>query len=421
MKSIATQLHNLPHSPGVYLFKDTKKNILYVGKAKILSKRVKQYFTPHKKNTHPKLLSLRKEISSIEYRLCESEVDALITEAQLIKKYNPKFNVILRDDKNYFFIGITKENFPRIFITHQPDSKRQKLSCDFIGPFTDGFAIKETLKYLRTIYPYRHCLTLPKKPCLQYHLGRCLAPCAKPETKRQVRANVKIISAIFQGKRISVLTKLEKQIKAASRSEQYIKAAEIKKQIDGIKNVFLHTPFLQRFKEIKRTPYDWKNIESKLQKYLKTKNTLSRVECYDISNISGTNAVGSMVVFKDGIPAKDHYRKFKIKYSGSEPNDPKMMAEILTRRISHVEWEKPDVIIVDGGETQLFAAQSVLPETQLIMGLAKKQEELRTTHRATPIPAEKLGKDVLHFVQNIRDEAHRFAITYHRLLRSKLK
>ncbi len=420
MKSLHEELRTLPRSPGVYIFRDSKKRVIYVGKANVLYERVKQYFARETTKNHPKIIALRKEITSIDYRLCESEVDALITEAHYIKKYNPKFNVILRDDKNYFFLGITQEPFPRFFITHQPDSTKQMIPCDFIGPFTDGFAIKETLKHLRSLYPYRHCRTLPKKPCLQYHLGRCLAPCTKPETKSKVRSNAKAITDIFQGKRVSILKKLETRMKIVAQSENFIKAAEIKKQIEGIHIIFSHKRFLQRFKEIKRTPYEWEIIEHKLQSLLKTNLQLSRIECYDISNISGKHAVGSMVVFQKGIPTKSQYRKFKIRFSENEPNDPKMMAEVLQRRFKHNEWPIPDLVIVDGGITQLHAAQSVLPATQLVMGLAKKQEELYVPRRLAPTHADELGKDVLHFVQNIRDEAHRFAITYHRLLRGKL-
>lgn len=420
MKSFSQQARALPRSPGVYLFRDAKNRVIYVGKANILPERVKQYFT-RQAGAHPKISALRKEIAHIGHQLCESEVDALITEARFIKKYNPKFNVILRDDKNYFFVGITREPFPRIFITHQPDSAKQDIACDFIGPFTDGFAVKETLKHLRNIYPYRHCRTLPKKPCLQYHLGRCLAPCVKPETKTRVRGNIKSITDILQGKKQAILKKLETQMKQAARKEHFKKAAELKKQVEGIRNIFSHSRFLERFKEIRRGAYAWESIEEKLRTFLKTKSRLSRVECYDISNISGKYAVGSMVVFENGMPAKSQYRKFKIKYSGSEPNDPKMMAEVLSRRIKHLEWPTPDLVIVDGGITQLSAAQSVLPATQLVMGLAKKQEELCVPRRLAPTHADELGKDVLHFVQNIRDEAHRFAITYHRKLRSKLK
>lgn len=420
MKSFTQQIRALPRSPGVYFFRDVKNRVIYVGKANILSERVKQYFT-QQAGTHPKISALRKEIAHIDCQLCESEVDALITEARFIKKYNPKFNVILRDDKNYFFVGITREPFPRIFITHQPDSTKQNIACDFIGPFTDGFAVKETLKHLRNVYPYRHCRTLPKKPCLQYHLGRCLAPCVKPEAKTHVRRNIKIITDILQGKRQAILKKLETQMKEAARKENFIKASELKKQIEGIQNIFSHTRFLERFKEIRREAYVWESIEKKLQIFLKTESRLFRVECYDISNISGKYAVGSMVVFENGMPAKSQYRRFKIRYSENEPNDPKMMAEVLSRRIRHLEWPAPDLIIVDGGITQLSAAQNILPETQLIMGLAKKQEELRAAHNPIPIHADEFGKDVLHFVQHIRDEAHRFAITYHRTLRGKLK
>ena len=420
MKQIKEKIRSFPSSPGIYFFKDKAGKVLYVGKANNLRARVRQYFM-RSGNRHPKTEALVRESARVSFKLCESEVDALIAEARFIKKYAPKYNVILRDDKNYFFVAISKEAYSRISLTHQPDMFGSSTSKHIIGPFTDGGALKETLRLLRGAYPYCTCKPGTKRACLNYHLGRCLAPCVHPKACAQTKRNVQAIVAILEGKRNALMRALTARMKRASRAEEFQKASEFKKQIDGIQNIFSHRFFLERFREIKQAKPQWSVVEKKIQLLLKTKKTVGRVECYDISNISGTHAVGSMVVFGNGEPSKNQYRKFKIKYSGDTPDDPKMMAEVLARRIKHSEWQMPDLIIVDGGKTQLSAAQSVLPKTQLVMGLAKKQEELYTPVRPLPILAKNLGKETLFFVQRIRDEAHRFAITYHRKLRGKIR
>ncbi len=416
MKYPKKKLRALPSAPGIYFFKDVKGKVLYVGKANNLRARVRQYFA-RSSERHPKTEALVRESDRVSWKRCESEIDALIAEARSIKKYSPKYNVILRDDKNYFFVCISKEVYPRLCITHQPPLFGSSTSKHIIGPFTDGGALKETLRLLRGAYPYCTCKPATKRACLNYHLGRCLAPCVHPDARTKTKRNVQVISAILEGKRNALLRALTARMKRASRAEEFQKASELKKQIESIQNIFSHRFFLERFQEIKQAKPRWSVVEKKLRLLLKTKKSIRRVECYDISNISGKHAVGSMVVFENGAPDKKNYRKFKIKYSGSESNDPKMMAEVLARRIKHDEWPMPDLIIVDGGQPQLSAARAVLPELQLVVGLAKKQEELYTVIRPTPTLAKSLGEETLFFVQRVRDEAHRFAIAYHRKLR----
>ncbi|MBI3671199.1 excinuclease ABC subunit UvrC [Candidatus Azambacteria bacterium] len=407
-------IKNIPKKPGVYFFKDKSGKVIYVGKASILKNRVSQYFQS-KSKLSPRIQKLVENIFDVEFLICESEIDALIQEAHYIKKYNPKYNVLMRDDKNYSFVGITKEYFPRIFITHQP----AKLKADYIGPFTESFALKETLKMLRKTFPYRHCIKLPKKPCLQYHLGRCLAPCVYPETKAKVKKNIKYIKQILKGERTALLKKLEREMKEFAKKEKFEKAGELKKQVENIKKIFAHKYTLEKFKNIKRDAIDWKKAEAYIQNFLNIKNSISRVEAFDISNISGKYAVGSMVVFTDGLPDKKEYRKFKIKFSGDEPNDPKMMQEVLKRRLKRKDWPEPDLIILDGGITQLNAVKSIADKKYLIISLAKKEEEIYTPKNPMPQPTKNMPEEIKFFFQQIRNEAHRFAITYHRKLRSK--
>jgi len=413
MKDIKIKLKELPKSPGIYFFKNKKKEIIYVGKANDLRARVRQYFA-RTKEQHPKITALVSEIAHLDWQECQSEIDTLIEEAKNIKKYRPKFNVLLRDDKNYFFVAITKEIFPRIFITHQPV---KIFKADFIGPFTEGKSLKQVLKILRKIYPYCACKTHAKRPCLQYHLGLCLGPSIHPERKKAIRQNISAIKQILNGKRQTLLKKMKSQMMESAKKENFIKAEELKNKIKSLENIFAHRLFLG-VDSSQAQAQRWDKAKSSLQAFLKSKKEIRRVEGYDISNIGGQYAVGSMVVFENGEPNKSQYRKFKIKYSGTEPNDPKMMAEILARRMRHAEWPAPDLIIVDGGITQLNAARSVLPKNQPVISLAKKEEEIYIPGKRAPIPTEQISKEFKLFAQHLRDEAHRFAIAYHRKLRS---
>src|SRR3989344_2624841 len=391
-KKIKERLAKFPRKPGVYFFKDKKGKIIYIGKANDLRARVRQYFT-REKDRHPKISALVAEIARLDWQECESGIDALIQEARLIKKHHPKFNVLMRDDKNYFFIGVSKENFPCIFITHQPVSflkaKSYKLKSDFIGPFTDGAALKQTLKILRRIFPSRLCRKAPKRPADIRELARDFMPYAIPKTKAEVRRNIKITTGFLTGKKQSILKKLEQLMLRNARAENYSLAEKYKNQLESLRNISAHHPFLM-FRD-RDSKHNWSIIQAQIQSILMFRVPVSKhiekVEGYDISNIGGQYAVGSMVVFVDGLPDKSQYRKFKIKYSGMESNDPKMMAEILARRVKHAEWPMPDLIIVDGGIAQLSAARSVLPKNQPVISLAKKEEEIYIPEKRAPIPA----------------------------------
>jgi len=272
---------------------------------------------------------------------------------------------------------------------------------------------------LRNVYPYCNCKTQPKnKPCFQYQLGRCLSTCAILKNKKVSQQNIKAIYNILGGKRKVILNKLEVQMKNAARRQDFQKAQINKEKMDRLGKLFEHRFTFERFKSIKRDVVHWGTIQGKLQKLLKTKQSILRIEGYDISNISGKFAVGSMVVFEKGVPTRDQYRKFKIKYSGDTPNDPKMMSEVLMRRMKHREWQSPDLILVDGGKTQLTAARKVIPEKQLVLSLAKQNEEIYLPTKVNAIKAETLGIEFLLLMQHIRNEAHRFAIGYHRKMRS---
>lgn len=424
MQQLKNKLKKVPQKPGVYFFKDKAERIIYIGKAINMRNRVAQHFSVNRDES-PKAAALRKEIRNMGWKMCESGIDSLIEEARLIKKYAPRFNIIFRDDKNYAYACITAEKpYPRMFVVHQPEKtiKGAPLYQKSIGPFTSVFALKQTLRLLRGVYPY--CLARPnslRRPCLDYHLGRCLGACVDRKVHARTKRNIHIIIQILSGERKGIMRKLRGAMKAAAHAQEFVKAEEYKQHIERLEDVFAHAPSLEQpWRPVReKNPAEWLSVERVLRALTRAARTIHRVEGYDISNISGKFAVGSMVVFMNGYPDKKQYRKFKIKYSGDTPNDPKMMAEVLSRRFTHQEWPMPDLILLDGGKGQLGAAGRVIPQRQLICALAKENEDIYLPRSSHPIRASSLGTPFLFFVQRIRDEAHRFAVSYHKKLRSK--
>ena len=415
-----TKTPQLPKSSGVYVFKKDRE-FLYIGKASNLKERVKNHFS---QPTYRDGLFLDK-VKKIGFIKTDSEIEALILEANLIKKYQPRYNIAWKDDKNYFYVGITKEAFPRILITHQP---KQKLEINYVGLFVDGKSLKATLKVLRKVFPFRTCKTLPKHPCLWYQLGRCPALCLiKPEIpgfkekiKSEGQRNAKNLMGILQGKKNQVLKNLKKEMKKASNLENYEKAAKIRDQIRALEKVLAHAKIFELEAPQK---VDWPQIQKILQKILNTKIKISRIEAYDISNIQGQEATGSLVTFVRGLPDKNFYRKFKIKIAG-KPDDIAMIKEVLKRRLKHPEWGLPDLILIDGGISQLNAARKSKiqnPKSKKIpvIALAKKENKLYIEGQKKSILLKSLPREIFNLILQLRDEAHRFAISYHKKLRAK--
>lgn len=456
------KISRLPKSPGVYAFSARGRSaiggkqgreFLYIGKATNIRERVKNHFP------QPVYRDglFTNQVQKVGYLKTNSEIEALILEADLIKKYQPKYNVVWRDDKNYFFVAITKEDFPCVFWTHQIKVKGQKLKVKslFIGPFVEGTVLKQTLKILRKVFPYRTCKTLPKRPCLWYQLGRCPAPCllkspkdpapnseagptgqaklaeqiplAYLRMKKECQENVKNLIKILQGKKKLVLRNLKKEMKAASISQDFERAAKIRDQIMALERVLAHAKiFTEAEAVLKRPEKEWLSVQKILQNILKIRKKISRIEAYDVSNIQGQQATGSMVTFINGQADKNFYRKFKIKISG-KPNDIAMIKEILRRRLRHPEWPYPDLILIDGGKAQLNVALQVLKKYQRksalksakisVLALAKRKNELYLENRESPILLKNLPREIFNLILQLRDEAHRFAISYHRKLR----
>jgi len=417
-------ISRLPNTTGIYAFYN-KGRLLYIGKATNIRERVKTHF--QQPNFRDNLFI--DKVSKIGYEKTGSEIEALLLEAKLIKKYLPKYNIVWKDDKNYFYVGITKEDFPKVFITHQTESKSLKSKANFLGPFVDGRSLKEALKALRKAFPFRSCNFLPHKPCLWYQLNRCPAPCiTKSQTAKQIPAvgikieremkrNIKNLVEIIQGNKLQVLDGLKKEMRMLSKKQKYEEAAIIRNQIISLEKVLSHSHIIES-----NGSYTKQLLENKpqqiLEKLLRTKGSVEKIEAYDVSNIQGKEATGSMITFINGIPEKSLYRKFKIKAEG-KPDDVAMLKEILKRRLKHEEWQMPDLLLIDGGKAQLNAARKVVKNRIPIVSIAKRKNELYLENRKNPILLKTLPREVFNLILRLRDEAHRFAISYHRKLRRK--
>ena len=409
----------LPSFPGVYIFLDANGNILYVGKAINLKKRVSSYFA--KKNLGEKTHILVSQIAKIRTIEVQSEIESLLLEANLIKKFLPKYNINLKDGKAYPLIKITvKDKYPKVLVARKIDDPNSL----YFGPFPNSGAMRIVLKTVRKIFPFQSVLNHQNKPCLYYHIGLC--PCPEVFKDPNYQKTIKHIIKFLGGKTKNVIKDLEKERDLFSKDQEFEKASVVQKQIEAIKLITskFYKPTVYELNPNLREDIRLEEL-NELQKYLENGgvkiHNLRRIECYDISNTSGKNATASMVVFKDGEKDSASYRKFRIRGSYNEkPNDFAMMEEVIERRLKHNEWETPGLIIVDGGKGQVSSALKALAKMQRnipLIGLAKREETI-----ILPDFSEiKLPKDSkqLHLIMRLRDEAHRFAITYHKKIRGK--
>lgn len=396
-----------------------------MGKAKNLNKRVSSYFLS-RSDLGIKTQALVEKVKKIKTIDTYSELESLLLEANLIKKYNPHYNLRLTDGKNYLLARITiKDEAPKILFARQAIEK----NSIYFGPFPNSSDLKLVLKLIRKIFPYQSVANHPKRYCLYYHLGLC--PCPPmfkiQEQTKEYKSNIRHLIHFFEGKKDVLIKDLISERDIESKNENFEKASEIQKKIDAINLITspINNPF-----EYETNPNLRSDLRNKeLKELLKTLQAngvsvtkLNRIECYDISNISGTNATGSMVVFINGERDSSSYRRFKIKRPPKViPNDFAMMREVINRRLTHSEWGRPNLIIVDGGKGQISSAKKALFESNNedipLIGIAKREELLITSDFVTI----RLSKSsvALTLVRRIRDEAHRFAITYHKKLRSK--
>ena len=545
-ENLKETLKLLPSLPGCYIYYNKDNEIIYVGKAKILKRRVKSYF--NKKHDSVKVQILVSQIERLEYIITNTEVEALILESHLIKKHKPRYNILLKDDKKYPYFLVTDEDFPRISVVRKKNMNPEK--GRYYGPYTDVRAMYSTLDFLKKIFPLKQCKT-PKfkdRPCLYYHIGRCMAPCQNLVTSEEYKNIVHQAELFLAGKQTELMKQLMEQIQKYSDSLQFEKAArlrdsylDLKKTLEKQKVVYENTKlnediislmaedgifaivilmvregrlidkkdFVYEVEEEDRTEFfatffkeyystlslefpdkvisneleavgekalyeewleilagkkvkisygksaqgkelqsladknakvvldnaklskmskireDFNEIGSYLAEKLRLKNFPYRIECYDISHIQGTNTVASMVTFINGLSKKSEYKKFKIKTTEGKPDDFLSMKEVLTRRLSHLgekNWDKPDLIIIDGGKGQLSSVMDIIKELGVegidVVSLAKRNEEVFLPKQSEPVILPR-NSSALFLFQRIRDEAHRFAITYHRNLRSK--
>jgi excinuclease ABC subunit C len=394
----------LPDQPGVYCFTDARGTVLYVGKARSLRKRVASYFRPQ--GLSPRIAQLMARVAGVEVLRTASEAEALLLEARLIKERQPRYNVSFRDDKTYPLLKVTNEPYPRLVVTR----RRLPDGAAYFGPYTEAGLMHEAVRFLRRVFPMRTCAAFPKTPCLEYHLGQCLAPCAGYVGATSYQRIVDDLLAFLRGERDALLRDLSRRMDQAARRRRFEEAARLRDQIQALTSVIV-----AKEKSLAAGPLE------QLQAALKLPRAPRRIEAFDLSNLFGQWAVGSMVVFTDGKPHKAHYRRFQIE-TVRGIDDCAMMREVIRRRYSGSLAKAlplPDLVLVDGGKGQLAAACEALGALALrlpAMGLAKRFE--RIVLPDTPEPIVLLPTSpVLHLVQRIRDEAHRFAITYHRLKR----
>lgn len=389
--------------------RDKNRTILYIGKATSLRHRVISYFQRPQEARLERMLS---QVNNIDIQRTDSVIEALLLESNLIKKYEPRYNVKLKDGKSYLGIYITKEDWPRVLPIRESDYHRikparpQRLAGsandggrgEFYGPFPSSKEVGDALQIIRKLFPFRvSCIPMSGKACFEYHLGMCPGVCAGKLSQKEYAETIKQIKLFLKGRKKEAIRSLEKEMRRLGKEMQFEKAAKLRDQIFGLKHI-------QDVSMIRD-----EDIEG-------LKPLPARIEAYDISNISGAFAVGSMVVFTEGLINKNQYRKFKIK-TVKGADDVASLKEILSRRLKHKEWQFPDLILIDGGKPQVNGAKEVLSSIKInipVVGIAKGPKR----DRNDIISDKDLDIDKKLLVR-LRDEAHRFAIEYYRLRHRK--
>lgn len=420
----AKQITSLPHTSGVYLYKDIHGAIIYVGKAIDIQKRVKQYFV-NSLQLSAKTNQLVSAISTIDHIKTISEFDAILLEAKLISMYQPKYNMIAKDDKSPIYIHIPlHDELPIVSLTRK--------SKDAIGPFQSTRMAKQILATIRKIIPFCRQKIHAGKRCFYTHLGLC-NPCpsdivtldtlSRKKYTKIYRKNIFLLKHVLSGKAIGIRNVLYNDMLTYAKVHNFEQAALIRNQIQHLdhllKSHFDPSFYMTPTQDIGETvEHELNDVLAILAPYYKTLTSLDRIECIDISHISGTNAVGSLVVLDHGMINTSLYRKFSIRLIKGQ-NDTEMIKQVITRRLRHPEWAVPNLLIVDGGKTQLNAALSCIHSIPTI-GLAKRFEHIIVVDngilKELHIQASRPG---VHVLQRIRDESHRFAHTYHIYKRKK--
>lgn len=422
----------LPKVPGVYLLKDGKGVVLYVGKANVLPARVVSYFVPAadhgpKKN---RMLPLIEDFDVVE---CESEWEAMLAEARLIKDIHPRFNTAMTDGRSFPYLVVTmRDDFPGVFITREPAAERFK-GAKVFGPFTSGYALRDSMKLLQRVFRFRTCeLDIREaderrrffRPCLLHPIKQCTAPCAAKVSREAYRADIDRFVRFIESKRSVMIRELRRDMEAAAEARRYEEAALLRDQMTAIEKLDERGKKSDGWQpEIESFATDPRKGLQSLAKTLGIEGDLRCIECIDIAHLQGTETVGSKVCFVDGRPLKDEYRKYKIRTAGND--DYMSIREVVSRAYRDAGADQqlyPDLVIIDGGAGQLTAAMEAFAQFDkappCVVALAKKEELIYTTSSDEPI---RLGRNNLglKLCQQLRDEAHRFAQAYHHLLRRK--
>lgn len=432
LEHIRKHVSGFPKSPGVYLMKDAEGRVLYVGKAKDLRSRVMSYFQPSADllNTRgPDICRMVEKVSDIDYIECESEVDALLKEARLIKDVQPPHNVLMKDDKTFPYIEITiRDDFPGVYVTRTPRPKGSKL----YGPFLSATAIRDAMNALQKVFKFRSCeLDIREdddsrrffRPCLLHAINQCTAPCAALIGKEDYRRDIDRLKKFLASKRSVLIRQMNKEMEAASKERRYEEAARLRDRLKAIQSLALSGDVDE---DVQPEVFfiDPRRGLDKLAELLGLEAPPRCMECIDIAHLQGEATVGSLVCFIDGRPFKSGYRRFKIG-TVEGVDDYAAIREVIARRYRYAaEGEElyPDVILIDGGLGQLHAGMTVFGEMNvrpaMVISLAKREEEVYIQARSAPIRLAR-NNEALRLLQHMRDEAHRFAQSYHHTLRKK--
>ncbi|MBP5204789.1 GIY-YIG nuclease family protein [Candidatus Saccharibacteria bacterium] len=417
---LKAKLKTLPSSPGVYFHKNQSGEVIYVGKAAVLKNRVRQYFQNTEKD--PKTAALVAEIYDTDWIVVDTEMDALFLESEMIKRYKPKWNILLRDDKTVSYVRIDmKSEVPYVSMTRQPQDDK----ATYVGPFYAKNTIATALRILRKVFPY-YDKPYDGKKTLNTDLGLTPGIEIGKSTPAEYKKNLRKLIRYLEGNRQKLISEIEKEMKKASALGEYEQAAELRNQYFGLKGLRKKIVFSD--KEFLDISSDQALIQ--LQKMLNLPEPPRRIEGYDISHEQGTNVVASMVVFVNGVSDRSEYRKFKLRHQKND--DTANMREIIERRLKHQEWDLPDLIILDGAEGQISAVVDLLTDMKLpVIGRDKSGDHTKNADVAIVIPDKASNQlsfrhevlppssHIAKLIARIDEEAHRFAITYHRLLKRK--
>ncbi len=424
----AEKVRSFPHAPGVYLMKDGAGRVIYVGKAKDLRSRAGSYFLKAAAE-EPRTARLVREIRDIDYLEAESEIDALLVEARLIKDIQPRFNQDLKDDKSFPYLEIyTREEFPRVEITRQPKGRGTKL----YGPFAAVRGLRGALQVLQKIFKFRTCsLDIHEsderwrwfRPCLLASIQQCTAPCNLRISREQYRKDIHRLQKFLEGKKQSLLEEMRQEMAGAAADLRFEDAARLRDEVVLLESLDQRGE-LDRHVQPEVFPLDPKRGLAGLQKVLHTSQRLRTIEGVDIAHLVGTDTVASLVQFIDGLPFKPGYKRFRIR-DVRGVDDFSSIFEVVARRFHRLKQQGdpfPDLVLIDGGKGQLHAALGAFTaldiQPPLVLSLAKRNEEVFVMNQDEPLRLSRHSY-ALRLLQYVRDEAHRFAQHYHHLLRRK--